>query len=61
MNNTESDLITLEELCGILMIGRSAGYQLLASGEIPCFRIGRIWKIPREGVDVYIRKQSGLS
>ena len=58
-NNTQS-LITVDELCELLMIGKNAAYHLLQSGKIKCFRIGRIWKIPRESLDKYIREQSYL-
>ena len=55
-----NDLITLEELCELLSIGRNAAYHLLNSGELKAFRIGRIWKIPRISVTKYIREKSGL-
>ena len=61
MENDSQVLITVEELCEILMIGKNAAYQLLSSGKIKCFRIGRIWKIPRESVDEYIRRQTAWS
>ena len=56
MENESSKLMTLEELCETLMVGRSAAYQLLNSGAIKCFRVGRIWKIPRTSVDEYIQE-----
>lgn len=55
-----SDIITVEELCGILFIGKNAAYQLLASGKLHCFRHNRKWKIPRQGVIEYIKDQSNL-
>lgn len=61
MENTSENLITIEELCEELMIGRNAAYHLLATGQIRGFRIGRIWKIPREAVSKYIAEQSNLS
>jgi excisionase family DNA binding protein len=60
MENESQSLITVDELCEILMIGKNAAYHLLQSGKIKCFRIGRIWKIPRESLDKYIREQSYL-
>lgn len=60
MENETSNLITVEELCDILLIGRNAAYQLLSSGKIKCFRINRIWKIPRESVNIYIQEESHL-
>lgn len=55
-----NELITLEELCEILSIGRNAAYHLLNSEELKTFRIGRIWKIPRRSVTKYILEKSGL-
>lgn len=50
-NNTSNDLITVDELCEILMIGKNRAYLLLKSNEISAFKIGRHWKIPRVSVD----------
>jgi len=60
MRNEDNDILELEDLCDILKIGRSVSYRLLRSGDIPGFKIGRVWKIPREGLDKYIREQSGI-
>ena len=60
MENTSESLVTVEELCEELMIGRNAAYSLLASNQIKGFRIGRIWKIPRESVNQYIKEQSHI-
>lgn len=57
MENYKETLITVEELCEELMIGKNAAYQLLKSGKIKCFRIGRIWKIPRDSLEKYIQEQ----
>lgn len=57
MDNDMTTLITVEELCDLLMIGRNAAYQLLNSGKIKCFRINRVWKIPRASVNEYINKE----
>ena len=57
MENYKQTLITVEELCEELMIGKNAAYQLLKSGKLKCFRIGRIWKIPHDSLEKYIREQ----
>lgn len=54
------DLITVEELCEILYIGKNAAYRLLSSGRLHCFRYNRVWKIPKEGVIEYIKTQSSI-
>lgn len=55
-----NDLVTVEELCEMLFIGKNSAYKLVASGEIKCFRHNRIWKIPRISVEKYILEKSQL-
>lgn len=50
MLNQYGDVLTIRELCQILMIGRNRAYELLQSGTVKGFRIGRIWKIPKTSV-----------
>ena len=50
MENVEKALMTLEEVCEALMIGKNAAYRLLKEGKLKAFRIGRIWKIPRSSL-----------
>ncbi len=57
MENVEQPLMTLEELCDALMIGKNAAYRLLIEGKIKAFRIGRIWKIPRSSLMEYLRSK----
>ena len=60
MYSYDGDIISLEELCEWLMIGRSTASRLLHSGGIKCFKINRIWKIPRSSVIDYIKEKSGI-
>lgn len=50
------EIITIEEMCEILHIGKNTAYRLLNTQEVQAFKIGRLWKIPRESLDNYIRK-----
>lgn len=61
MVNDPSELITIEELCDTLSIGRNAAYQLLNSNQIKAFRIGRVWKISKMAVEDFILTQSNLA
>ena len=56
---TSNELITIEELCDTLIIGKNTAYSLLNRNEIPAFRIGRSWKIPKKSVSSYIQKKCG--
>lgn len=51
-----SDMITIDELCEMLRIGRNKAYELLRSGEVGGFHDGRLWMIPKEAVVQYIRR-----
>ena len=57
MYDNGSSLVTIDELCEILMIRKNTAYNLLKSGAIKSFKINRIWKIPRASIDEYIMKQ----
>ena len=54
MNNEVNELITVEELCEVLMVGKNTAYKLLSTGELKAFRINRVWKIPRQAFTDYI-------
>lgn len=56
MYENSSEILSVEEVAELLYIGRNTVYKLLASGEISAFRIGRVWKIPRNGIEEYILK-----
>jgi excisionase family DNA binding protein len=58
LNNYTDDILTVEQLCEVLYIGRNSAYKLLISGEIGAFRIGRTWKIPSASLENYIMKSS---
>ena len=55
--NTYNDMISLDDLCEMLTIGKNTAYELLRTKQIKAFKIGRIWKIPRESVSEYILTQ----
>ncbi len=55
MDKEPTPILSLEELCEQLSIGKNAAYELLRSGKIKAFRINRIWKIPQTSVNEYIQ------
>ena len=54
------DLLTTEEACEVLKIGKNALYALLADGSLKAYRNGRVWRIPKAAVEEYIRIQAKL-
>ncbi len=58
MFNEYSDIVTVEELCEMLRIGRNKAYDLLRSGNIKAFRCGRLWIISKAAVEEFIKSES---
>ena len=52
------ELLTIEQLCQVLQIGKNTAYKLIQSGDIKGFRVGRRWKIPRDSISDYVTFQS---
>lgn len=55
-----SDIVTVEDLCEMLDIGKNSAYQLLSSGQLKAFRHKRVWKIPKYAVVEYIINHSSM-
>ncbi len=55
------DLLTTEEACAAMKIGKNALYLLLSSGQLKGYRNGRVWRIPKDAVIEYIRAQAKLN
>lgn len=60
MFNNYKDVMDVYDVAEALSIGKNRVYELLGSGSLKGFRIGRVWKIPRAAVEEYILMQSGL-
>lgn len=56
----DTTILSAQDVQDMLYIGKNTLYRLLKDGEIKAFKINRIWKIPKESVDEYIIKNSGL-
>ncbi len=54
------EIMTVEEACEALKIGRNAIYGLLNSGRLKGYRMGRNWRIPRESVRQFILENAKL-
>ena len=49
------EIMTFRECCNLLKVGKNTLLNLLHSGEIGAFRIGKRWKIPKNAVIDYIK------
>jgi excisionase family DNA binding protein len=50
-------LLTVEQVCRIINLGRSKTYELIASNLIPSISIGRSRRVLREDLMAWIEKQ----
>ena len=55
MNNDPVRILSLDEVCEQLTIGRNAAYHLIRTGQLKAFRIKRIWKIPQSSINEYVQ------
>lgn len=52
--------LSVREAAVALGVSRNKVYDLVAEGRIPHVRLGRLIKIPRHGLEVWLERQSGL-
>jgi excisionase family DNA binding protein len=53
----EQEFISLNQLQETLGIGRTKAYDLVASGELPAVRIGRIIRIDKQELTDWLERQ----
>ena len=52
-----NDLMTVETLCQKLKVSENTAYQLLKTGQLKGFKVGRMWRIPQNSLDSYVSNQ----
>ena len=60
MLDAYNDLLTIDELCEALMIGRNTAYRLFNTKSLSAFRIGRCWKIPKSSVQEFLQHKRSV-
>jgi len=51
-------LLRAEEVARLLSLGRTTVFALIASGELPCVRVGRATRVPRTAVERLVRERT---
>ena len=51
------ELLTVETLCQKLKVSENTAYQLLQTGQLKAFKVGRMWRIPQSSLDSYVVNQ----
>ena len=60
ISEQDIELLTIDEICDILSIGKNRAYELLRTNKIKSFKIGHIYKVPRASIYRYIWEQATL-
>ena len=58
MNN---DILTLEEVAAYLRVSERTVYDWAQKGEIPCGKIGTVWRFKREEIEKWVDSRLGAS
>ena len=56
--NDDTLLLTVPETAQLLRISRNLAYELVARGELPAVRLGRVIRIPRSELDDWLEKSA---
>ena len=54
-------LLTVPETARLLRISRNLAYELVARGELPAVRLGRVIRIPRSELDDWLGRAAAES
>ena len=55
---TEDKLLSVDDVCAYLGIGRDTIYKWIAAKRLPAYRLGRLWKFKKKEVDRWIERCS---
>ncbi|MBK5347001.1 MULTISPECIES: helix-turn-helix domain-containing protein [Bacillus] len=48
------DVVNVEDLMEMLNIGRNKAYELLQSGKVRSFKVGKLYRIPKVCIQQYV-------
>lgn len=55
------DIFTIHELADYLKLNEKTAYRLVASGEIPGFKVGGSWRFRRDDISEWMQQQSKVA
>lgn len=58
MLNNYNEILTPDEVCEILLIGKNSFYDLIHSNQLQAYRIGRNWRVTKQAVINFINKKT---
>ncbi len=57
MFHDDYEVLNTDEAMEFLLVGKNTLYQLLQSGKIKAFRVGKKWRIPKKSILNYINEE----
>ena len=54
----EEKLLSVDDICEYLGIGRDTIYKWISAKQLPAYRLGRLWKFKKTEVDKWIERYS---
>ena len=51
------EVLNVDEACKYLKIAKVTLYKYIRRGEIPAFKMGRVWRFHRESLDNWIKNR----
>ena len=54
----DHELLRVDEVAALLKLGRTKVYQLVAAGDLPAVRIGKVLRISAEALQAWINRQA---
>ena len=55
---TNSSLLTVQEVAAYLNVVPITVYRMIDRGSLPAVRVGRVWRIRREDLQVYLDRST---
>ena len=53
-------IMSIQDVCDALMVGKNTVYSLIKSGKLISFRIGKIWKVNKDDLVEFVYRESNL-
>ena len=60
-NYSDIEVLSVDDVCKILNIGKNTAYKMLKNNEIPCMKMKRKYIIPKEGMKKFLESISKIA
>ena len=57
----EDKLLTVDDLAAYLQVSTKTIYRMLRRGQLPCYRVGSLWRFRKEAIDRWLADEGGVA